>query len=529
MSASSYHNVNLLRFVLWLHIVVMGLGFTGLWLADHYGASLPLFSQSFIWLVIAGMLVPAVLLLLVAKRLVGTKSRILVPAGFVALNLVSAGWLLSVGFLPGGVVVLALVWLIIVSVLLFSPSGILLTLLAVVALVTVDEIVISAGAPDWDTLLGRVLMIISATFFTTLIIGYLQQQAERSAAGREDTQAVLESMKDGLLVVDASNRLQYVNPKVVEYLGEDTRALIGNQLEEKSLKTSGHENLASVLFYGERAKPEDDAGEVNEVVIEKPITRILRVTSVAVRGAGQRLQGFSHLLQDVTDERTLTQTKTAFIAILSHSLRTPLNGIKWALEMLTKEKLSPAEQEPVFQEIAKQENLLENMVEGLVLASELQKGEMSYKMETIDLVEVVRSAAALHEGEAQQKKLTLTVAVPKHAVKLKADRVKLKIALSNIIANAVKYTDKGAIAVNLTESKQGAAVSVQDTGIGIPKDQQARLFSQFFWAKNAVMHQHEGAGMGLYVTKQIIDKHNGKISLSSDLGQGTTVTVGFKV
>lgn len=342
-----------------------------------------------------------------------------------------------------------------------------------------------------------------------------------------DTAAVVESLRDGLIVVDASDVILHVNPAAEKMLKVKRKQVEGRQADKKQLEKAGLSQVARVMFYGEDSK-DSEVGEDrrNEVVLDEPVGRIIQVISTPVRDVHDRLHGFMHVLHDVTDERTLEHMKTSLVFILSHSLRTPLGGVKWAIDMLLKGEVKGEEQKPVFEQIKKQNDLMQGMVESLITSSEIQKGTLAYSFKETDVRKVLEDVMDLSGVEAKTKKLKLELDLPHDAVKISTDAGKLELAIQNLVGNAIKYTSAGgSVKLSLTEKHGGAVIIVKDTGVGIPKDQQAHIFSQFFWAKNVIMHQHEGAGLGLFITKQIIDAHKGKIEVESVEGKGSTFTV----
>lgn len=374
------------------------------------------------------------------------------------------------------------------------------------------------------------LAVGTAVFFLVWLVLLLvvRRREKRVSVMFADTAAVVESLRDGLIVVDSSDVILHINPAAEKILKVKRKQVEGRQADKAELEKAGLGQVAKVMFYGEAPADAEASSQNrrNEIVLDEPVGRIVQVISTPVRDVDDRLHGFMHVLHDVTDERTLEHMKTSLVFILSHSLRTPLGGVKWAVDMLLKGEVKGEEQKPVFEQIKKQNDLMQGMVESLITSSEIQKGTLAYSFAETDLSKVVQGAVALTEEAAKQKKVKLTVEAPKSTVKISGDAGKLTLAIQNLVQNAVKYTNaEGTVTVTLTEKHSGAEIVVKDSGVGIPKEQQAHIFSQFFWAKNVIMHQHEGAGLGLFITKQIVDAHKGKIEVESAEGKGSTFTV----
>jgi len=225
----------------------------------------------------------------------------------------------------------------------------------------------------------------------------------------------------------------------------------------------------------------------------------------------------------------LDAAKSDFISTAAHQLRTPLTGIKWSYTTLRDPKTGSLNEE--------QKQLLENgfaaitnimdLINDLLNVAHLEEGKYEFKFERQSLLPIAIKAMAGLKLVANEKKITLFSKIPASGLPdINMDGEKMGLALTNILDNAIKYTPEGGrIDFSISQERGLIKIVVQDSGIGIPKDQKGRLFTKFFRADNAVGVQTSGTGLGLYMVKKIIDRHNGKIAVDSAEGKGATFII----
>jgi len=221
--------------------------------------------------------------------------------------------------------------------------------------------------------------------------------------------------------------------------------------------------------------------------------------------------------------------KSEFTNIAAHELKTPLVPLKGYLERLLEDpkrfKLTPEVQEQL--EICfRNAERLELLVSDILDVSKLDAGEMKFEMQEVDVGKLVRNVVSDFKTAANEKGLKLVSSVPKTLPKVEGDLQRLTQVLSNLVGNAVKFTDKGSIAVEAKAREGSVSVSVTDTGTGIRKEDIQRLFTKFFQVKEAETRKTRGTGLGLAVSKEIIRVHGGTIRAESP-GHGAGSTFSF--
>ncbi len=217
------------------------------------------------------------------------------------------------------------------------------------------------------------------------------------------------------------------------------------------------------------------------------------------------------------------QLKSDFLSIAQHQLRTPLSGVKWALEMLKTDPVIPLESQSLI------DASLERIKDSLSIINQMLKtvedeDTPALKLEAIDLVGMVQGIIAELNFIIVKKNVKLNFVCP-DSLLIPADRSKMKAALLNIIDNAIKYSPKGQVDVSIVETPQNATLTIKDTGIGIPDEDQPFIFERLHRSKNAVLLEPDESGVGLSISRKIISLHGGTVNIKSEVGVGTTVTV----
>jgi signal transduction histidine kinase len=230
----------------------------------------------------------------------------------------------------------------------------------------------------------------------------------------------------------------------------------------------------------------------------------------------------------VEELRSIDRTKSDFVATVSHELRTPLASITGYTEMLLDGELGQlsAEQERTLERVSRNAVRLQDLIEDLLTLSAIEAGTFTTVARPINLLDIISGAAEDIAPAVAAKGLTLTTALPADGVAVDGDANQLARVLMNLLSNAVKFTPEGG-RIELTTVTAGgwAVVSVADTGIGIPEADKKDLFTRFFRASNATQRAIPGTGLGLAIIQTIIAGHGGELSLQSEEGNGTTVTV----
>lgn len=224
----------------------------------------------------------------------------------------------------------------------------------------------------------------------------------------------------------------------------------------------------------------------------------------------------------------MKERKIDFVTLASHALRTPLSATKWYLEILLKEKIGSLNprQKDFLGEAHRSNERMVKIINDLLFVSRVKEKDLELVKRPIQVADLIRDIikeSTVGQGALGNKRI-FNYCYSSSMPKIKADGDKLKHAIRNLIANAIEYTPNGGgvITVGCERKKKGVLYSVTDTGIGIARRDQKRVFQKFFRAKNVLTIATQGLGLGLFIAKSIIEAHGGKIWFQSEEGKGST-------
>jgi len=219
----------------------------------------------------------------------------------------------------------------------------------------------------------------------------------------------------------------------------------------------------------------------------------------------------------------LNRIKSDFVSAVSHELRTPLTSIKGYASILMAGKLGevPPAQKERLEKINKHADNLTHLVNNLLDIARIESGKIQMDIKDVAIKDIIDSVVDIITPQVKEKSITLKVNL-KTLSSIKADPGQLERVFINLLGNAVKFTpEKGKITISSEEKKDCVEFSVEDTGIGIPKDALEKIFEEFYRAENALDQNVKGTGLGLSLVKKIIEAHKGKIWVESELGKGS--------
>ncbi len=232
---------------------------------------------------------------------------------------------------------------------------------------------------------------------------------------------------------------------------------------------------------------------------------------------------FSGIIRDITARKQVEQMKSDFVSFATHQLRTPLSGIKWLLELASEVTEVPEETRVYIQDARESAERLIQLVDDLLNVSRMEGGRLTLNPAETALCDVTRSVLGDLETLIHGKNHHVSVEEIGRVPSVLVDPQLFRQVILNLVSNAVKYTPAGGeIAVMVCRRSDEIHWVIRDTGIGIPRDAQQRLFEKFFRADNAVVSATEGTGLGLHLARLIVERHGGRIWCESEEGQGAT-------
>jgi PAS domain S-box-containing protein len=347
------------------------------------------------------------------------------------------------------------------------------------------------------------------------------EQQERSRTG-----AILQSIADGVIVNDTQHKVIAFNAAAEEILGAKRENVLGQDvwLLFDVFEENGR-NDALAALEAISGSPIASMGQVIETTLEIG-RKVISAHMAPVVTENQELLGVVTALRDITREVEADRAKSEWVSTVSHELRTPLTSIKGYTDLIHAGAVGPTnEKQDRFLDIIRNNvDRLTALTSDLLDISHIENGRVKLKSEAVDPVQIVQDVVESLRGQVEEKGLRLELELPDHVDEIVGDRTRLTQIVTNLIYNACKFTDDGWIRVSLSPLGGAVRLDVADSGIGISTEDQSRIFERFYRADTPVMDGRGGAGLGLAITKDLIELHGGRIWVESELGVGSTFT-----
>lgn len=347
---------------------------------------------------------------------------------------------------------------------------------------------------------------------------------------RQRVNAIIRYLTDGIIQCNYESRIVLLNPAAERIFSLPGKELAGIIISPDDFKNPKLKILAQIMHPSLAAESrrltrnEGEYPEIYEIRIKDPVERDFQITTIPITQLPGQATSFLKIVHDISRERLINRAKSEFISIAAHQMRTPLSGIKWTLNMMLDGDFGPiTEKQKSF--LAKSYKTNEQMIiliRDLLDVARLEEGRFGFEFSETDLIGSIASSAESYEQAARNKGVDLEFIRPKSDIpKVFTDPAKISLVISNLIDNAIKYTDKGSVKISVEIREPYIHIKVKDTGIGIPKKAKLQLFNKFFRAPNALQRQTEGSGLGLFIIRNIIKRHGGDIWFESAEGKGT--------
>lgn len=333
---------------------------------------------------------------------------------------------------------------------------------------------------------------------------------------KKKTLAIITNLADGLLVFDKDSALSLINSQAEMFFGVSKKEIVGRSLQELSLLP----NFAPLI---DILNKKEEKVSRKELFLRENFTLEISTAPIVQQG---KESGFLVIIHDITREKFIERMKTEFVSLAAHQLRTPLSAIKWTLKMLLDGdlgKITDEQRNFIEKTYASNERMI-GLINDLLDVMRIEEGRYLYKPVLADMEDIVQFVINSYQDIIERKKIVLDFKKSEKSLpKVLVDVGKMRLVIQNFIDNAIKYTPSGGmVTIYTSSSKREVEFSIKDTGMGIPKDQQGRVFSKFFRGANIQRTDTEGSGLGLFITKNIVEAHSGKVWFESEEGRGTT-------
>lgn len=376
-------------------------------------------------------------------------------------------------------------------------------------------------------------LAIAVAALTVLTISWRGQRRQKYVRlieeQRSADEALLSSIGDSIVVTDEYGRITKANPAVQNLLGFSAPELVGKGLVsaipaktvEGQVIPNEERAVIEALSTGKPAK-------ATYMLTRKNGSSLIANVTASPYLIDDKPVGAILIIRDVSQQAAVDKAKTEFVSLASHQLRTPLSTINWYLEMMLDGDTGPLnkQQTKYLSEVYSANQRMVTLVNSLLNVSRIDLGTFAIEPQPTDIGVTVDNVLAELESQVRHKQLKIIKNIDSKLTTYNADPKLLHIIFQNLVSNAVKYTNAGGkITIKAAPKASKVVMSVSDTGYGIPKNQQAKVFSKLFRADNAIAKDTDGTGLGLYMVKAIIEEAGGSIDFESRENKGSTFII----
>jgi signal transduction histidine kinase/HAMP domain-containing protein len=361
-------------------------------------------------------------------------------------------------------------------------------------------------------------------------IAEIEQKKEIAEKERARAEIFLAAIGDGVIVTDGQARIVFMNESAENLLHTKMADQVGKEIYNLRLEDEAGDEIPRTarpayhaLVEGARIYPDP----TKTIYFRRDDKRIpLFITASPIGSKG--VLGEISVFHDVSQEKEIDKTKSEFVSLAAHQLRTPLSTISWYAEVLLGSDLGKLneKQRQYMEEIYHSDQRLIALINAMLDVSRLELGTLAINTAPVDLHVLADGVVKEYDRVAKKKHVMIHASYEPRLPKLSADERLMRIIIENLLHNAIKYSDKNSkveLKVSMRESQ--FCIEVKDHGVGIPKAQQPKIFTKLFRADNARLIDPDGTGLGLYIVKSILDVTGGTISFTSEEGKGSTFSV----
>lgn len=359
-----------------------------------------------------------------------------------------------------------------------------------------------------------------------------KQRSRELMKQRQTAEIVFNQASDGILVIDDSRRILEFSAGLEKMTGFKREECLG-KIADQVFEFRGDKTIPSILSV--ILSPRDYASKHY---------RIGRVINNSLKTANNKYIeveiGFDNfkdpvtgtllglaILRDITLEKEIKERDRGFVAMASHQIFTPLSMVRGFIALILNPKNGKLnnKQKEYAKQIQSATRRIVALVMGLLSISRIEEGKINLDYKLTDLVKLTKDLVKELISTEQLRNNKIEFVTEQNTIFLELDQEKIGQAVNNCLDNALKYTDKGTIKVKLYKNKNMAILEIADNGIGIPETEIERIGTKFFRASNALSRDTHGTGLGMYVSRFMVDEHGGSLSISSKINQGTTITI----
>lgn len=340
--------------------------------------------------------------------------------------------------------------------------------------------------------------------------------------------SLINSMADAVIAVDESINIVLYNGATLNIL-DVNNVQVGSPLNNIFKPVDKDNQLIDInRMVSSSTIPQTNRNLRLHMNDDSFINLYLSIAPVHLGYGKEGQKGYVLLLRDITREKSLEEERDEFISVVSHELRTPITIAEGNIsnaQMIADKNPAMESIKGALDEAHKQVLFLADMINDLATLSRAERGALKVEIESIDVKALVEELANSYKADAEKKGLVIKTEIDPNVTSLQSTKLYVREILQNFVTNAIKYTAQGSITIKAMADPKGTKFVVQDTGIGISKGDQERVFDKFFRSEDYRTREANGTGLGLYVTMKLTHLIHAEIELHSELNHGSTFTV----
>lgn len=346
---------------------------------------------------------------------------------------------------------------------------------------------------------------------------------------RERLTSLINSMADGVIATDETMKIVLYNGAALNILDVNS-TVIGQPLADVLHLNDANNQQIDIPALIQQTKTQFTSRDWRLQYADASQANLyLSIAPVRLSYGKAGTKGFVILLRDITREKSLEEERDEFISVVSHELRTPIaiseGNISNAEYIFEKSGADNAEIKESLRQAHEQINFLSSMINDLATLSRAERGKLQVDIESVNAHNLCAELIANYTPEAEKKGLKLELSLDGQLELLQSSKLYVREILQNFITNAIKYTEKGSVTLSAKPREGGIQFAVSDTGIGISKQDQEKVFDKFFRSEDYRTRQNNGTGLGLYVTMKLARLIHAEIDLHSEVDKGSSFTI----
>ena len=334
---------------------------------------------------------------------------------------------------------------------------------------------------------------------------------------------ILDTINFGIIIINIQEHVSHINDYMLNLLDKKLEDVIDQPFGD----IIGNPEITSFIVQQEMLGQTNTVSYIETTFPELAPEETFRVSSSYLVGGENTPIGLMISINNITAENVVETTQQDFIAHVAHELLTPLTNIKSYSEMLMDGEIDDIEmQKEFYNTINEQTDRLTNLIRNLLNISKMEMGSLTLTKGLVKTDWLVEDCISTIEGSARDKNITIVKDLPDMFPSMMADKELLKVAVNNILSNAVKYTPEGGdVTFAISEQDKMVIINISDTGYGISEEDLPKIFEKFYRSENPQIINQAGSGLGLATAVEIIQLHDGEVDVQSDIGQGTQFTI----